>query len=283
MSKTFEEFVIEATGKIYQNVSDCNELQAEELEKFLKDAIATELLTSQRSTIEIEGNRDKVTTNLASSLVAAGISRTGELEEDAIVEPIQMDFNRTRFGEAQRYVIDSEIDYLEGFSYEKRASMMYGKVRVHPELANPDELLRVGFATIDRKSGYNGNHTSRDKGYFEFVHEAWQMEEYKYKDLGLTDTPYYKVLKSIFDENNLHHYPLVARKALESIALFTFKLDNGLKTSVSEMQEMQRYCEASKIMGEDVEAIYHDDIRKVMKSYSERQKGTARVIERRWQ
>ena len=49
------------------------------------------------------------------------------------------------------------------------------------------------------------------------------------------------------------------------------------------MQEMQRYCEASKIMGEDVEAIYHDDIRKVMKSYSERQKGTARVIERRWQ
>ena len=113
MSKTFEEFVIEATGKIYQNVSDCNELQVEELEKYLKDAIATELLTSQRSTIEIEGNRDKVTTNLASSLVAAGISRTGELEEDAIVEPIQMDFNRTRFGEAQRYVIDSEIDYIE--------------------------------------------------------------------------------------------------------------------------------------------------------------------------
>ena len=277
MTMDFNGFIEEVSASVRANLKDVNDIQIEEFEKYLKDAIATELVTSARSTITVMGTSDKVTSNLKSALIASTIKKDGKLGKHEMIEEINMDLNRARISEARTYIIESEKDYLDGKEYEKRASMLYSKVKGHRELTDPAELIKVGLATLDRQSCYNGNHTNNDKGYFSFVKDAWEMEQKKYADLGQTDTPYYQIISDIYDNGRMHHFPLATKKALEHIATFTFKLHNNLRVTVSEMEDMNRYNAASKAIGYDVALKYQDKVREVMRNYSAKQKGIAYI------
>ena len=74
MTMDFNGFIEEVSASVRANLKDVNDIQIEEFEKYLKEAIATELVTSARSTITVMGTSDKVTSNLKSALIASTIA-----------------------------------------------------------------------------------------------------------------------------------------------------------------------------------------------------------------
>jgi hypothetical protein len=278
MEKTINEFVEEVAENVRENIIDVNDIQIKEFKKYLTDAVTREIIANGRHVVRVMGTSDKITPILKSSLIASTIiNADSNLEEDEKIDYIELQHDRNTLFEAKKYVINTETDYLDGIEFGKRACMLYAKVKAHDELTDPIDLVKIGVTYQDRMSAYNEGHPKNENIYLEIAMEAWKMEKQKYINNGLTNKPYYKILEDIYENNDQHHYSLVTRKALENIASFTYKLDNDLTVTVSELQDMYRYNSASKEIESNVALKYNEPIKEVMREYTAKHKGNAKT------
>ena len=233
---------------------------------YLEDLILYESVA--RTYVEIGEKGDYPTPNIRAALIASEINREGKLEDGTRISLVRKYMKAEDYLNAKFKIKQFEKKYM-GTLQEVLAEATVD-VTSKEEVINPSILVKLGTAVMDRESGYYETRYSQEQQlYMKEAKQLWLIEKQKYLEQGLTDRPYYKILKDVF-EGSQHHYPLVSKKALEKTANFTYKLDKDEYVSLDDLQEVYKYNDASKLVDVDVLNTYGNEIKDSMVAYEKR-------------
>jgi len=260
-----KELVKEVTDYVCKYV-DSDKKEA--FRKYFEDAICNEVITSTK--IEVCANSEKTTGNLKSSLIASGISRDGRLGKDMTIDRMVKYLHLGDYQTAKARVIESESEEF-GRPFKEVIGEAYTDSITSEEVIDPARLIAIGCAMKDRESGYYETRYDRMQDYYaKDAKKIWLSEKQKYFKSGLTEKPYYVILKEIFENSDQHHYPLVTREAMSKIATVTYNMDNDEPVSLSDIQEMNKLNDASALIDMDVVLTFNDEINTISSEYLKR-------------
>ena len=239
--------------------------------KYFEDLALFEMISDSKGAKAYADNKE-ATTNISSALIASGVSPTGYLDKKGHTDTYASYHSTENLLYAKRKVLDNQFEYLDYKTFGRKTAEVYDGVGSHDDIVDPYDLVKIAVSKKDIESGYVEDHSEHIHSYLMQARDMWIEEKTKYIKYNLTDKPYYKILCEVFENNAQHHYPLVTKDALESIASFTYKLDNDMNVTVSELQNVYRLNDASKLVDMDILSTYSDEIKDVMKRYIERNK-----------
>jgi hypothetical protein len=244
--------------------------------KYFEDMVIYQTLVDINVCVEVEGNPMFVSTNVSTALTASNIRRNGCLRTGEKLTSMFSDLYGENTLFAKRRVLEMEKEYL-GESFESKVLKTLKEVNENEDIINPADLIKIGVCMQDRLSGYTEDHSKNADSKIEFAKAAWLIEKDKYEKLGLTNKPYYQILKDIYEENEYKHYPLVTREALENTAYLTYGLDRDLKLSIDDIHAFYRLNDASRIIDADVIDDYREEVDECFDSYRERHSGKTKT------
>ncbi len=272
-----DEFIEEVVKRVKMNIVNVNDINIEAFKTFLLDNIMFECIGSGKLETKVYGNVGKVDSKLMSSLLASSIKSCDKMAKDEVISETILSLSRDTLLDAKRRVLSNETKYLDGNEFGKYIAMTYAKIDSNKEIIDPAYLIRIGTCVQDRKNGYNESKSELNDYYINMAYDAWKKEKMKYVVNNQMDTPYFKIIYSLFNARKQEHYPLVTRKALEHVASFIYKVDNDLDVTLADLNNMYRYNKASKLLGKDVINEYSDEIKNIKLEYIERHKGMEKV------
>ena len=260
------------TNDVRRNLKYIHSISAvDDFKTYFEDMVLYEAIGTAGA-VRAEADSKSSTLNIATALIASKINPKGYLDRKERIGEYVAYHNHDNLMYAKRKVRDNQFAYLDYKDFGRRTAEVYEEVLSHKEIVDPAELIKIGVCARDLVSGYVEEYSTTLPGYLTQVRDMWKTEKAKYVKEGLTEKPYYKMLCEVYEKNPQHHYPLVTKKALESIASFTYKLDNDLNVSVSDLQDTYRFNDASKLVDLDVSETYSNEIKSVMREYVKRNK-----------
>ena len=281
MSK-FEEVTLEGlinltTEEIKKNLNYVvSDSSIKSFRRYFEDIVTYQTISDIDGCVKVEGNPMFVSTNVAAALIASNIRRNGNLERGEKLTDRWSDLHSENTLFAKKRIVELEKEYLED-SFESKVLNTLKEVNTEENIINPVNLIKIGTCMHDRISGYTESRDHKENEYIKLAKEAWVTEKQKYIKYNLTKTAYYKVLKDIFEENDLRHYPLVTKEALESVASLTYNLDRDNYVATPDIHSFYRMNDASKLIYMDVIDAYEDEIRECFESYRSRHSGKAKI------
>ena len=256
-----------------------SESDVRSFEKYFEDMALFEAI-GMASGVKAYADSRVATLNIATALIASGINQKGTLDKKEHTGSYNVPHTRENLMTAKRMVLNNQYSYLNGEPFGRKMVEVYAKVGSHREIIDPTDLVRIAIAKKEIESGFVEDYSEHIYTYLDQANDMWIQEKNKYIESGLTNKPYYKILKDLFETKPQHHYPLVTKEALEAAASFTYKLDNDLAVSVGEMQNLYRLNDASKLADMDVCETYSKEIKEVMKDYVRRNRKNKRLQKR---
>ena len=239
----------------------------EAFRKYFEDAICYEVITSTK--IEVCANEEKRTGNIMSSLIASGMNREGRLDRDLALDRMVKYLHLEDYQTAKAKVIEQEKEEF-GKPFKEVVADAYADSINNEEVIDPARLLLIGCSMKDRESGYYETRYDRMQDYYaKDAKKIWLSEKQKYFKNGLTDRPYYIILKEIFENSDQHHYPLITRQALCKAVDLTYRMDNDMPIQItSELQEMYKLNDASSLIDMDVIQTFNSEIMEASLEYA---------------
>ena len=254
-----------------------SESKINDFKRYFEDMAIYQTIADIDLAVKVEGNPMYVTTNVATALVASDIRRKGTLEKGEKLTSRLSDLHSANTLYAKKRVQELEEDYL-GMPFENKVLNTLKEVISTEDILNPVDLVKIGVCMQDRVSGYTeDSNIIANNNKIKFAKEVWALEKEKYVKNGLTNKPYYQILRDIFEEYDQKHFPLVTREAFEKVAYLTYGLDKDYKLAISDIHEFYRMNDASRLIDIDVIDDYREGIEESFGSYKDRHTGKAKT------
>jgi len=274
---TLEELINLTTEEIKKNLNYVvSDSSIKSFRRYFEDIVTYQTISDIDGCVKVEGNPMFVSTNVAAALIGSNIRRNGNLERGERLTDRFSNLHSENTLFAKKRIVELEKEYLED-SFESKVLNTLKEVNTEEDIINPVNLIKIGTCMHDRISGYTESRNPKENEYINLAKEAWLTEKQKYIKNNLTDTVYYKILKDIFEDNDLRHYPLVTKEALESISYLTYSLDRDNSVLTPDIHSFYRMNDASKLVYMDIIDAYEDDIRECFGSYGSRHRGKAKT------
>ena len=275
LEKVEFDFVVDVVTRIVKGTHKGidEEVKLDNFRTYLEDLILYESVG--RTNVFISGEGTYPSANIRAALIASGLNREGKLENGVTISSVRKFMKAEDYLNAKFKIRQFERKYMGPI--EEVLAEATAEVTSKDEVINPTLLVRLGTAIMDRESGYyETRYDEEQQLYIKEAKQLWLIEKQKYIEEGMTDRPYYVMLKDIF-EGEQHHCPLITRKAIEKIASYTYKLDNNREVDLEDLQEIYKFNDASALVDIDVFETYGDEIKDSMLSYANRHKEPAPV------